>query len=58
MAAFEVLRTRTGWQVTLDSLVLDIASPRVDRGAIRAALTVTSNGVIIHRDTAKDGAKP
>ena len=51
MAAFEVVRTRTGWQITLDSLVLDVASPRLDRGAIRAALTVTSDGVIIHRDT-------
>src|SRR5689334_2545746 len=51
MASFEVVRTRTGWQITLGSLVLEVASPRVDRGAIRAALTVTSNGVIVHRDT-------
>src|SRR5215207_7847487 len=51
MAAFEVVRTRTGWQITLDSLVLDVASPRIDRGAVRAALTVASNGVIVHRDT-------
>lgn len=51
MAAFEVVRTRSGWQIKLDSLVVDVASPRVDRGAIRAALTVTNNGVIVYRDT-------
>jgi hypothetical protein len=51
MAAFEVVRTRMGWQITLGSLVLDVASPRIDRGAIRAALTITDSGVIVHRDT-------
>ena len=51
MAEFEARRTRTGWKVAVDALVVEAASPRIDRGAIRAARTVTSGGAIIHRDT-------
>ncbi len=51
MADFTVTRAGKGYKVEVDGLVLVAESPHYDRGAIRAALTVSDADGILYRST-------
>ena len=50
--SIHVSRISYGWRVELGELKLDAESPHIDRGAIRATLTVRNGTAIYFRDTA------
>src|SRR5262245_11519382 len=58
MATFEPVRIPHGWHLEVgaagtaaQAVVLDVVSPRLDRGALRATLTVTASESLLWRDT-------
>lgn len=51
MADFDVIPTRHGCRLDAGDLAIEAESPYLDRGVIRATLTVRQDGAIHHRDT-------
>lgn len=43
----EIVRSRDGWQFEIDDLLIVAQAPHLDRGSIRAAITVTKGGAAL-----------
>ena len=56
MAAFTPVRIKGGWRLEVKpkdktTIVLEVVSPHLDRGQVRATLTVSTDAAIRYRNT-------
>ena len=57
MSTFDVTRIKGGWRVAQDGLFVDVDGAHLDKGAIRATLSVRKNDVLLYLDTVNSSGR-